>query len=477
MWQIAAISINIITNRLGIKHKNFRILYFSIVAFISGTSIIFLNNLKSLFVLKGIVITFFLIGILENYLSMKFTKKGEKKKKNSKRRKIRIFIMFLLWILTIGSIFCLIVPENKITIKPETKPELIFWTDPYDLPDDEYTYQICKKYNIGFMPAINPSTLNKSGLMRKYKLAIANGVNLYFSLITSEDPFINMDNTEEFIPLYDQFKQWFIEEGIFDSTFVKAFVVDAEPPGEYIEKVKEKPIVYSINYFIDNFPTKEEIKEATENVEELVEKVQSDGKEAGIIRISPYLDELDGDGDIELFIHNIYSLDVVWDFSITMIYRIGAAIVNMGDTVEDIADHMKKNVFGRVETEEVNILSAYNFYHRVGLTEKECGDFRANNHYVFVGTLKKIFNDTDYMEDKEYLDDIDICRHFGKEKVFLYNYENFIANYGEGELINLGKHNEQKDSWELEHLAGEVQINVIFYLALVFLDRMLFLES
>ncbi|MFX0138789.1 MAG: hypothetical protein ACFFDN_34430, partial [Candidatus Hodarchaeota archaeon] len=91
-------------------------------------------------------------------------------------------------------------------------------------------------------------------------------------------------------------------------------------------------------------------------------------------------------------------------------------------------------------------------------------------------TLKKIFNDTDYMEDKEYLDDLDICRHFGKEKVFLYNYDNFIANYGKGELINLGRHNQQRDSWELEHLAVEVQINVIFYLALVFLDRLLYFE-
>ncbi|GAG84019.1 unnamed protein product, partial [marine sediment metagenome] len=111
------------------------------------------------------------------------------------------------------------------------------------------------------------------------------------------------------------------------------------------------------------------------------------------------------------------------------------------------------------------------------LYQKECGDFKANNHYIFVGTLKKIFNDTDYMEDKEYLDDIDICRHFGKEKVFLYNYENFIKNYGIMELINLGKHIQQDDSWELKYLAVEVQVNVIFYLALAFLDRIIFLEG
>ena len=476
-WQIATISINILILNLGVRHKNFRMLYFSSISFISGAGFIFLIRLKSLIFLKTLMIILFLIGIMGNYFCLKFTKKKKKKKKKSRINKIRVFLILILSSLAVVSIFNLTVPENEITIKPKTKPELIFWTDPFDLPDDETIYEICRSYNIGFMPAINARTLNKSGLMDKYKLAIAHGVNLYFSLIASEDPFINMDNTDEFLPLYGKFKQWFIDEGIFESSFVKAFVVDAEPPAKYVEKVREESIITSINYFIENYPTKKEIKEANENVENLVEEIQEDGKEAGIIRIAPYLDELDGDGDIELFIRNIYSLDVVWDFSITMVYRVGAAIVSMGDSVEDFSENVKKNIFGQVEDEKLSVLSAYNFYHRVGMTEKKCGDFSAGEHYIFIGTLKKIFNDTDYMDDKEYLDDLDICRHFGKEKVFLYNYENFIANYGKAELLNLGKHNQQKDSWELEHLAAEVQINIVFYLAVVFLDRLLYLEQ
>ncbi|MFX1393950.1 MAG: hypothetical protein ACFFAH_10285 [Promethearchaeota archaeon] len=436
-----------------------------------------MSNLKSLIVLKTLMIILFLIGIIGNYLCLKFIKKKKKKKKKSRINKIRVFLILILSSLSLVSIFNLTIPEKKITIKPETNPELIFWTDPYYLPDEESIYELCRTYNIGFMPAINQRTLNKSGLMDKYKLAISHGVNLYFSLLTSEDPFINMDNTDEYLPLYENFKQWFIEEGIFESTFVKAFVVDAEPPVRYTEEIREKTLVSSINYFIKDYPTKEEITKATENVENLVEQIQSDGKEAGIIRITPYLDELDGDGDIELFIRNIYSLNVIWDFSITMIYRVGAAIVSMGDSVEDISENVKQNVFGQIKDEKINILSAYNFYHRVGMCKEKSGHIRADNHYVFIGTLKKIFNDTDYMEDKEYLDDLDICRHFGKEKVFLYNYENFISNYGKAELINLGKHNQQRDSWELEHLAVEVQVNIVFYLALAFLDRLLYLDQ
>ena len=336
-WQIATISFNIIMIHFGAHHRYFRLLYFSTISVISGTGIIILTSFKSLIELKVFVVLIFLISLLGNYLSLKFVKSNKNKEKKSKRNKVHIMSILILSSLYIGSIWYLTFPEKKITIKPETNPELIFWTDPYDLPDDENIYAICKRYNIGFMPAINPRTLNKSSLMDKYKMAINHGVNLYFSLLTSEDPFINLDNTKEFVPLYKKFKEWFKDEGIFDSSFVKSFVVDAEPPGEYIEKVREKPLVYSINYLIDNFPTKEEIKEATENVGDLVEEIRADGKEAGIIRITPYLDELDGDGDIELFIRNIYSLDIIWDFSITMIYRVGAAIVSMGDTVEDLS--------------------------------------------------------------------------------------------------------------------------------------------
>ena len=83
------------------------------------------------------MIILFLIGILGSYLSLKFTKKKKNKEKKSKRKKTRIFLILILISLSIGSIWNLSVPEKKILIKPETNPELIFWTDPYDLPDDD----------------------------------------------------------------------------------------------------------------------------------------------------------------------------------------------------------------------------------------------------------------------------------------------------------------------------------------------------
>jgi len=473
MWQSAAIALNILVLYLGIRYKIFRIFYYFIIIFISIIAFAFIIQLKALLFLKVYIITFLVIGIVGFYLSIKYFNKTKNFNINKKKE---IFFLFLLIFLFSSSVYVLNSPKHEITIKPRTNPELIFWVDPYFLPNDEEIYQICKEYNIAFMPAIGSHTLNKSSLMDRYKLAIANEINLYFLLITPPDAFINMDNTGEYLSLYNEFRQWFINEGIFESPCVKSFAVDAEPPSHYTNKVRDSPLVESVNYFVDEYPTQKEIEEASRDLKELTEEIRSDGKEVGIVRISSYMDQLDGDGDIELYLRNIYSINVVWDYTTTMIYRVGRIVPKSGETADVIIENSKENVFGQLNEDvgEKNVLSAYNFYFRVGMCQNNREEIKAANHYVFIGTLKSIFNDTDYMKYKEYLNDLDICRHFGTEKVFLYNYKNFIDNYGVNELINLGKHNQQKKSWKLEYRGTELQFNIMFYLALAFLDRLLY---
>lgn len=474
LWQITAISIHLIFVFFGYHSKSFRVLFFLLLFGICGVALYFVFYLNSLYGIKTFLISLMIISCIGFFYSLKGFRT---KKARSRNRKKIIFSILILVSLTCASIGLMTFPEKKIVIEPKTNPELIFWTDPYFLPNNEDIYKICREYNIGFMPAISSRTLNSSSLMNRYKMAIDNGVNLYFSLISGGgEPYLNMYNTHEYIKLYKDFKKWFTDEGIFDSTYIKAFIIDAEPPNEYTNKFKEEGLADSLNHFIDEYPTQDEIDEATNNINELVNEIQSDAKEASIIKISSYMDEGDNDGDIELLLRNIYSLDVVWDYSITMIYRTGAIITKSEDTAEVVVENMKKNIFGKV-SEDVNVLSAYNFYFRVGLSVSNNNEIKAGKHYTFMGTLKRIFNDSDYMKNREYLDDLDICRHFGQDKVFLYNYKNFIDNYGVGELINLGEHNEQKDSWELDYIAAETQINIIFYLAIAFLDRLLSLEN
>lgn len=279
--------------------------------------------------------------------------------------------------------------------------------------------------------------------------------------------------------LYKDYRDWFTEEGIMESPYIKAFVIDAEPPSRYFDKVAEADIIESFNYFIDEFPSQEEIKDATIDLNELVESINSDGKQAGIIRVSSYMDEFDGDGDLNYLNRNLYSIDVEYDFSITMVYRAERIVAEDELTAEKIVDDFMKNLLGvPVVSEEQEVLSAYNFYHRVGVELSE-GEIKVDERYIFIGTMKEEFDHTDYVKKKGYLDDLDICRHFEQEKVFIFSYQNFIENYGVEELINLGEHKqkEEKNTWTLEYYMLESQVNIVFYLIVVIVDWFLFLEE
>jgi len=484
-WQILVISLYLLVLYLGIKNPYSRLFYFNITTVFFGSALVIAYAFKGLGMLKTLLIVFFCICFIGNYFSLKCIQSRLKERQLRKRKrpkfefkKREIIIIVLLSSLPLISVIFLTIPRKTIEIRPKTNPEIVFWVDPFNLPDDNETYAICRKYNINFMPAIGPNSFNRSIPMKRYKLAIANEIKLYFSLITPPDSFINMDNTDEYLSLYRDYRKWFIDEDIFYSEYVKAFIVDAEPPKRYTEKLEEEGPVDTVNYFMDDYPTDEEIEEATENIQELVDLIKSDGKEAGIIRITPYMDEADGDGDIELLLRNIYSLDIKWEYTITMVYRIQRVVADTGASTEVIVSNFMESILGGiVETKEEYVLPAYNFYKRVGICAQEEGEIKAAEHYIFIGTLKEEFKDTDYVKDKEYLDDLDICRHFRNEKVFIFNYENFIENYGEEELINLGEHNQKKKIWMLEYIETETQATIMFYLFMVSVDRVIFLEE
>ncbi|MHA1343045.1 MAG: hypothetical protein ACTSQG_03610, partial [Promethearchaeota archaeon] len=466
-WQLAAFSLYLLTLLMTYYFKYFRLIYINIVLVITIGALMILFQLNSLIFAKVFVSIIFIASAIGSFFSLKYIKYQIK---IENRKKVFLTIT-LLFSLLFTSIIFLTVPKKRIIISPSTSPELIFWADPYYLPDDNETLEICKEYNIGFMPAVAPGTLNESELMDKYKLILSYGINLYFCLITPPDSFANIDNIHQYIPLYKDYRQWFKREGIFSNSHIKSFLIDAEPPKRYTEKIAKSSLLESVNYYLDNFPTKEEKEQATKDLNRLVDLIRSDDKEAGIIRIAPYFDEKDGDGDIELFLRNLYSLNVEWDYSITMIYRTTHIATTSSNTWEGFFSNVLTDIFGLIYDTEENVMSAYSFYHQVGI-EQTKGQINAENQYIFIGTLKEEFNETEYIKNKEYLDDLDICRHFGEKKVFLYNYKNFLNNYGEEELERLGEHNEKYKTWVLDYNTIEIQANIIFNLFLTFIDRL-----
>mgnify|MGYP006287332973 CR=1 FL=1 len=471
-WQLATISISTILIILNLYYKAFRVFFLGSISIISALILIYTFGLPLLLFLNLFLIIIFLISIIANLLTfIHFDFKFQRSNKNI------AFIILILSGMSTASMITLTVPENSIIITPKTEPELIFWVDSYKLPEDNETLEICKKYNIGFMPAISPPVVGQKSLMDKYKNAIAHGINLYFLLITPPDVFINIYNAPDYPSFYKDVKNWFEEGGIFDHPNVKAFCIDAEPPKKYLEKVQNASLQESLEYYLKNFPSKEQRQKAEESLNKLVKEIRNDGKESGIVKIISYMDESDGDGDLELFLGNIYSLNVSYDFSVTMIYRTEKIVSGEGDDAETVVSNTFKNIFGLIPNYEENVLPAYNFYKRVGI-EQTSGQIQVNieKQYIFIGTLKEEFNGTDYVKNREYLDDLDICRHFYEKKVFFYNYENFIQNYGIEELERVGQHNQKQKSWELKYHSLQNQITIIFYMALIYIDLLMGLE-
>jgi len=385
--------------------------------------------------------------------------------RGSYNRNRKTFIAKLvLLIAPIVSIVLLIFLPKIILITPQSSPKIIFWADPYQMPNDNATYELCHDNNIGFMPAVSPGVFNKSNLMNRYKMAVLNGVELHFNfLYPQKTVFVNIGNAHYFPTMYEDYRDWFIDEGIFNSTFVKSFSIDAEPPSPH----------GSVS--LDNFPSKEEIDNATQNLREFISLIKADGKEAGIVHVISYMDELDGDGDIELLLRDVYSLNLYWDWATAMIYRLHSISEETGNFFQDFSGNFINLINNGMNENDKDIMSLGTFYERVAI-QHTGGQIHATKYYTFVGNFHEDFADSYYIQNKEYLKDIDICRHFNEEYIFIFPYSRFIDYYGESELSILGQHIRQNTSWQFTYYSIETQIQILMYLAIGLFDRFMFLD-
>ncbi|HEY0089971.1 MAG TPA: hypothetical protein VGB37_14065, partial [Candidatus Lokiarchaeia archaeon] len=366
---------------------------------------------------------------------------------------------------------------NYIEINPQTEPELIFWCGSNQLPDDPDELETCKKYNIGFMATIRSNMIGNEEYIQSYKNVLSYGINLYFCIGGDTGFFANIDNADKFPGIYNSIKEWFVNESIFDDPHVVSFSIDAEPPKEYENNMNKDEVVDSISYGYSNFPSEKEINEAENAIDAFTEAVTKDGKECGMIRIAQLLDSSDNDGDLALFTRNLYSLDVEWDYTITMLYRTNNLQSEDSDSEPPkYLAYSLSTMFGAVIEGSTFTNSELNFYQNVALVKND-DDSNANKRYVFVGNFKKEFEDTQYIQKKMYKNDLDVCRHFGAEKVFFYDLKGFLSHYGWEGIEELGKYNQQKEKWYLEYNNSKSISFVLFYCGLIIIDMFVFFEK
>ena len=430
---------------------------------------LFFESLTTLKLILGSLIGFYTVDAI---LFIKFNKKKIPKKKFK-----TVAIIGLIFFSCTGITIFLSLTPRTIEINPKTEPELIFWCGSSQLPDDPETLEMCKKYNIAFMPTIRHSDVLNAEYMGKYKNITSYGINLYFTIGGDSCFFANLNNAKEFPSIYRQIREWFLNESILKNEHIKAFCVDAEPPKDYRENMDKEKIIESIDYGIQNYPTKKEIREATKALKEFNEMVNEDGKKSGIIRPAQLLDDADNDADLSLFRRNIFNLDNKYDFSISMLYRTNR--IQFDESDDEPPEFIVKSLslcFGAVTEGTKFTTSELSFYQNVAL-EENSEDILAKEHYIFIGNFKREFKDTEYIKGKYYFKDLDICRHFKNDKVFIYDLKGFLSHYGWEGVKELGEYAQQKDKSYLDYTTYKSLTFLAFYCGLIIIDIIASLEE
>ncbi|MFX0070957.1 MAG: hypothetical protein ACFFAO_07700, partial [Candidatus Hermodarchaeota archaeon] len=305
-------------------------------------------------------------------------------------------IIYLFFSSFNGALSLISLSTRTIEIKPTTEPELIFWTSSSQLPNDTNNLEMCKKYNIGFMPTIRENDVGNAEYMELYKKAIDHEINLYFVIGGNSEFFAHIDNTHEFSGIYLNISQWLKSEGIMSSPFVKSFSIDAEPPKEITELIHNKELVKILDYGYKNYPSRKEINYATKVLKDFTKLVENDGKEFGMIQGSRFLDNCDQDGDISLFLRNIHSLPIKWEYTITMFYRTNR--LQYDETDDDLPEFYMKTLpifYGAIIEGTKFTISELSFFQNVAL-EENSKDNLAKERYIFVGNFKREFKNTKY---------------------------------------------------------------------------------
>ena len=119
--------------------------------------------------------------------------------------------------------------------------------------------------------------------------------------------------------------------------------------------------------------------------------------------------------------------------------------------------------------------SELSFFQNSALLEGS-GDTKADEKYAFIGLIKKEFKDTNYLKNEWFKKDIDILRHFGAERIFLYELKGFLSLYGWEGIIKLGLHNQQHKSWKFQYNNFRSIIFLFFYCSLIVLDILICFE-
>lgn len=470
LWalQVMVIMGYVITLYLTGHSKIIRIIYFFIMLIVEciflGILILF-SGLWSFKIILGVSLVFNILGLITSFKSKGgvFTK--------VKAKSIGIIILISSGCVISASL--LLYLPKKITIGPTSEPELVFWCGTTQLPTDEYALKMCQKYGISFVATIRKSYVNNTKYMNHYKYILNHSINLRLCIGLTQF-FTYLGNAHELPDTYQAIRNWFACEGILNNVHLQGFCVDAEIPQHYIDTIKNMGLTDAYNYLSDNFPTQQEIDRDEKALQDFVKMVRGDGKKVGIVRLGHILDSSDQDGDMSLLFRNIYSLNVKWDYSVAMLYRTQQCMglgseQNLG---EGSMTFFYESFFGTITNGSKCITSIHSFYQNVAM-EQQPGitNVDPNNQYIFIGDFDREYGETNYIKNKGWKKDLDVCRHFGEKEVWFYLLDGFKHHYGGWDSLGeVGRHNKQHKGWSMDYTSEDNVKLLLSYGAFIIMD-------
>ena len=245
-----------------------------------------------------------------------------------------------------------------------------------------------------------------------------------------------------------------ITNNLYNYDCFRGFVLDAEIPNDVREDLENKDSLSKSQYFVESIASEEKIEDTRDSLDDMIDEIHDDEKKIGIIKLKTMHDEKDQDGDYSLLSKTIYSLDLSWDFSVSMNYRTWHVPQFYDYIIQDVSESDYttdyESSYLEQSEEERSIVPLSQFYQEVAyeVYSSEC-DVDYGKRYIFIGNFDHEFKKTTYIQEKEYRKDLDICRHFHIKKVWLYSYREFKRTYGSDELRKLVKYNNERQTWTL----------------------------
>jgi len=454
-------------------------LYFSIIfAVAPGIILIFIlcfSGFDQFIFLKIQLLIVFPISLLNLYYCVRFLTVKHKITLNLGRY---AKIGFVLIPVLLGSI--LFLPLSIITINPKTEPEIIFWTSARGLPSNS-TLDYCGDNSIGFAVVLREEYIDDGGAteLRHIKRALDRDVEIEIAIGGHMDQFYaTINNADDFPDIFKEIRTWLKAGNIYDD--IDTFLIDAEPPVALIDDMATYSYSEKSENFLKQIPTDKRVNHAKNSFDDFCDLIHDDDKEIGIVKMPSITDELDNDNDYSRVVNNIYNIDLDFDFSVSMIYR----TQHLPDLFDYFIDDMNKYDYisdYEIEYTEKGDLEKYlmptsSFFYKVAyeISSSEV-DIPKNHRYVFIGVFSKKFEGTSYIENRDYRKDLDICRHFGINKIYFYDFSGFKFQYGSSELKEVVSHISEKTQWFLAIPAFYLKRELLVSLVYATIDRLIVL--